>query len=379
MIAIKICTILIAVTFVKSADDKKWVWDGNSRNGKNQKTPDSRRLQERYETYETDYDEFDNQNPGFGNYGPRPGGYLEGPGSQIGAMTFNQNPFGPDKQPFPIQRPGGVYGQGGPNGQFGGRPQGSLGGPGQNGYGQGGYGQGAGYGQGGQGAGYGQGGLGGLGGPGGPGGAYPGGGNYGGGLEPDRFGHGGPPFKQFDTCKCTEKFNCRSPAISYGHCDVAKSYCCYNKHGGVQISQPPSRPIHSPENGVLVGPGGPTGIIGRPGGHVGPIGGGGAAFLPGGRPGRPGYAGVFGGFGGVGGGGGYGGNNGVLVGPGGHNQRPGLVGLGLGGPIHRPQNGVLVGPGGPYDGPAGFGFGGRPPYSRAAKQKDVQKDEDEKL
>lgn len=51
-----------------------------------------------------------------------------------------------------------------------------------------------------------------------------------------------------------------------GHCDVGKQYCCSNKKGVVG-SLPPSRPIHSPENGVLVGPGGPFDgpVHGRPG------------------------------------------------------------------------------------------------------------------
>lgn len=39
-----------------------------------------------------------------------------------------------------------------------------------------------------------------------------------------------------------------------GHCDVGKKYCCYSRNPGGPL---PSRPIHSPENGILVGPGGP--------------------------------------------------------------------------------------------------------------------------
>lgn len=62
-----------------------------------------------------------------------------------------------------------------------------------------------------------------------------------GGLYGDgdgHYGHGGgnpdiltgpvpswvkvPPFKQFDTCKCTEKFNCKSPGISYVNMKFSK-------------------------------------------------------------------------------------------------------------------------------------------------------------
>lgn len=116
------------------------------------------------------------------------------------------------------------------------------------------------------------------------------------------------PYKEFDQCKCTEKFNCPSPGISYvrfgnkygsnsssrpllsslknytyslfqGHCDIGKQYCCYSRKPGGPL---PSRPVHSPENGVLVGPGGPidpipginAGLNGnrpypRPGGFIG--------------------------------------------------------------------------------------------------------------
>ncbi|KAK9884347.1 hypothetical protein WA026_005297 [Henosepilachna vigintioctopunctata] len=76
------------------------------------------------------------------------------------------------------------------------------------------------------------------------------------------------PFKNFDTCKCTESFNCRSPGLSYGHCDVGKKYCCYNRNKIEELgSDFPSRPVHSPENGILVGPGGPSVHqgFGRPG------------------------------------------------------------------------------------------------------------------
>ncbi|CAH1129853.1 unnamed protein product [Ceutorhynchus assimilis] len=64
------------------------------------------------------------------------------------------------------------------------------------------------------------------------------------------------PIKDFDKCKCAAKFNCNSPGISYGHCDVGKQYCCYSSkkdYGGPV----PSNPSYSIENGILVGPGGP--------------------------------------------------------------------------------------------------------------------------
>ncbi|XP_044763248.1 uncharacterized protein LOC123320123 [Coccinella septempunctata] len=126
------------------------------------------------------------------------------------------------------------------------------------------------------------------------------------------------PFKNYDTCKCTEKFNCRSPGISYGHCDVGKKYCCYNRNKIEDLgSDYPSRPVHSAENGILVGPGGPVGHLGRPG-----------------LVNRP--------------------DNGILVGPGndfgrpGGFNRPGLIGGRPNG--YGSQNGVLVGPGArPYD------------------------------
>ncbi|XP_063930031.1 uncharacterized protein LOC135142276 [Zophobas morio] len=127
-------------------------------------------------------------------------------------------------------------------------------------------------------------------------------------------------FKNYDKCKCTEKFNCPAPGISYGHCDVGKQYCCYATKKQDQIGgPPPSRPHHSIENGILVGPGGPVDVP-RPGGF---------------RPVRPGS-----GFG-LGGGGGRG-----EYGPGPINNRP----------VHSPDNGILVGPGGPFDRP----IGGRP-------------------
>lgn len=116
------------------------------------------------------------------------------------------------------------------------------------------------------------------------------------------------PFKEFDRCKCTERFNCNTPGISYGHCDVGKRYCCYSTKKSNLGGPFPSRPIHSPENGVLVGPGGPSGgnYNQRPVGSFG-------------SPARPGGFGLGGG-------------------------RP--IGFGGGQNVHSPANGVLVGPGG---------------------------------
>ncbi|KAH0808884.1 hypothetical protein MTP99_006201 [Tenebrio molitor] len=128
------------------------------------------------------------------------------------------------------------------------------------------------------------------------------------------------PFKNYDKCKCTEKFNCNTPGISYGHCDVGKQYCCYSTKKQDQIGGPlPSRPHHSIENGVLVGPGGPVDVP-RPGGFN--------------RP-RPG-----GGFG-------LGGER--EYGP--ISNRP----------VHSIENGILVGPGGPFDRPVGGRPGGGRP------------------
>ncbi|RZC36747.1 uncharacterized protein BDFB_006923, partial [Asbolus verrucosus] len=140
------------------------------------------------------------------------------------------------------------------------------------------------------------------------------------------------PYKDFDKCKCTEKFNCNTPGISYGHCDVGKQYCCYATKKLGQIGGPaPSRPVHSIENGILVGPGGPVDVP-KPGGFN--------------RP-RPG------GFG-LGGGAGRG-----EYGPISHR------------PVHSVENGILVGPGGPFDRPVGSrpggGYGGYGGYGRAAK------------
>lgn len=152
------------------------------------------------------------------------------------------------------------------------------------------------------------------------------------------------PFKNYDKCKCTERFNCKSPGISYGHCDAGKQYCCYATKKVDQIGEPnPSRPHHSIDNGILVGPDGPYDVP-RPGSF-------------GGRPGS------FGGRPGI-----FGSRPGNF---GGRPVRPGGFGVGTSSgtyqpngnrPFHSAQNGILVGPGGPYDkpyggSPGGFGYG----------------------
>ncbi|XP_065172628.1 pro-resilin-like [Atheta coriaria] len=280
LIIVLICTSVLC-------EDKKWVWEKNSRNAK-LRDADDLKGSPRYEIFEPEGGDFDYDRP--------------------------QRPH----QNYPGNRPNYRPPFGGPGPQ---RPPfgGNLGGPG---------------------------------------GYYP---NQ--NVDPGFNGLGGrPPFKRFDTCSCTEKFNCQSPGLSYGHCDVGKSYCCYNKHGQVDIGPSPSRPIQSPANGVLVGPsnGGDIGY-GQYGGRPDydrldynrPN------YRPGynSRPGRP---------------------QGVLVGPGGPTGiigRPGGVR-----PLYGSSNGVLVGPGGPYDRPYG-GQGGfnRPPagiglFGRSA-QNDSEDDE----
>ncbi|XP_049942949.1 basic salivary proline-rich protein 2-like [Schistocerca serialis cubense] len=88
-----------------------------------------------------------------------------------------------------------------------------------------------------------------------------------------------PPggFKSYDRCKCAHSFNCNSPGIVFGSCDAGKQYCCYDlkpQGEGFGIDRPyggggegpvtfggrPDGRRDIPE--VLVGPGGPTGIIG---------------------------------------------------------------------------------------------------------------------
>ncbi|XP_076255583.1 uncharacterized protein LOC143193316 [Rhynchophorus ferrugineus] len=139
------------------------------------------------------------------------------------------------------------------------------------------------------------------------------------------------PIKNFDKCKCTEKFNCNSPGISYGHCDVGKKYCCYSTKGDVG-GPIPSKPVHSIENGVLVGPGGPVDSIPgvnnypRPPKQIGS-----GFYRPGGLQGNYGHnGGSYNEFGG----------------------RPGAFN-GVRGETNEysPANGILIGPGGPYDRP----------------------------
>ncbi|GJQ78201.1 hypothetical protein Trydic_g2530 [Trypoxylus dichotomus] len=108
-------------------------------------------------------------------------------------------------------------------------------------------------------------------------------------------------FNYYDTCRCTERFNCNSNGVAYGECDVGKQYCCHAR----KVGPPPSRPVHSAANGVLVGPNGP---------YDNPV-----------------YSD-------------HGNRNEVLVGPGGPTGQLGGAGI-------RPGNGVLIGPGGPFDSP----------------------------
>ncbi|KAG5880695.1 hypothetical protein JTB14_024267 [Gonioctena quinquepunctata] len=265
--------VIILATTWADRDDKKWVWSSNSRNGGRSaalRDPSSFNSQDpsfRYEVYE-------NEGPPI-NYPPneRPFG-----GNQLpfeGGTSFRPGP-----RPIPNEgfRPGGVYGQNN---------------------------VGSGYGQ--------------------------GQGNYHTDDRPIPEILTGPipswekegPFKEFDRCKCTEKFNCNSPGISYGHCDAGKRYCCYSTSKKGQLGGPlPSRPVHSPENGILVGPGGP---FDGPNDYQRP-----SFSRPGAGP-RP-------------------------VG----NFRPEGNGFGLGGRprpafteqnIYSPENGVLIGPGGPFDRP----------------------------
>ncbi|KAJ8917288.1 hypothetical protein NQ315_002306 [Exocentrus adspersus] len=123
------------------------------------------------------------------------------------------------------------------------------------------------------------------------------------------------PFKNFDKCKCTQRFNCPSPGISYGHCDVGKQYCCFTVDKNNHVGEPlPSRPVHSIENGILVGPGGPVDPV--PGVNVNP-----RPPRPGGYP-RPGHGAGFGLRPSFSAGNSYSAQNGILVGPGGPVDRP---------------------------------------------------------
>ncbi|XP_025205890.1 uncharacterized protein LOC112602155 isoform X1 [Melanaphis sacchari] len=64
----------------------------------------------------------------------------------------------------------------------------------------------------------------------------------------------------FEKCKCSFSFNCKSPGIKFGSCDEGKQYCCYNDFDGTNSGSQEvdkyggdrSEPIPS----VLVGPGG---------------------------------------------------------------------------------------------------------------------------
>ncbi|BES97571.1 Hypothetical protein NTJ_10385 [Nesidiocoris tenuis] len=59
---------------------------------------------------------------------------------------------------------------------------------------------------------------------------------------------------KFDKCKCTHSFNCKSPGIVFGSCDVGKKYCCEKRithSNGIPVGDGPL-----PE--VLAGPGGPV-------------------------------------------------------------------------------------------------------------------------
>lgn len=256
---IKILVILCVVGHLKAdSDDKKWVWGDGSRSAKGSHTTAiaSDGKNARYEVFEDEEIPYRPQNP-------------------IGFNRPHENrPFINNRPQFiPNERPGGIYGGvAEPTGNYG------LGG----------------------------------------------GNNY----NPEQGILTGPvpswvkegPYKEFDRCKCTEKFNCNSPGISYGHCDVGKQYCCYSTKKGAELGgPPPSKPVHSIENGILVGPGGPTGLVNGP-------------VLSNKYP-RPGNGGYF---------------------------RPNYANSGTrpykqGGNIYSAENGILVGPGGPFDYPANRG------------------------
>lgn len=133
LIIVLICTSVLC-------EDKKWVWEKNSRNAK-LRDADDLKGSPRYEIFEPEGGDFDYDRP--------------------------QRPH----QNYPGNRPNYRPPFGGPGPQ---RPPfgGNLGGPG---------------------------------------GYYP---NQ--NVDPGFNGLGGrPPFKRFDTCSCTEKFNCQSPGLSY--------------------------------------------------------------------------------------------------------------------------------------------------------------------
>ncbi|XP_019876332.2 uncharacterized protein LOC109604241 [Aethina tumida] len=288
-------------------DDKKWVWGESGRSSKENLRNSDSSASARYEVYENE--NYPNR-PGFQQYQERP--LNDGP--------FPTRPLdpGPDGPIFPPnERPGGVYG-----------PQNF---------------ENANYGQG--------------------HGSYNNVNTY----HPEDGILTGPvpswvkqgPIKQFDRCKCSEKFNCNSPGISYGHCDVGKQYCCWSIKKSSQIGGPiPSRPINSPENGILAGPGQerPFGPAERPLGPAErPFGPAERPFVPerppnyrpSGRPVEETY---------------YPGNPGNTGG-----YRPGRPFRPSGGNIHSLQNGVLIGPGGPFDLPHGGGFGAVGGFGRSKK------------
>ncbi|XP_050525618.1 uncharacterized protein LOC126896690 isoform X2 [Daktulosphaira vitifoliae] len=60
----------------------------------------------------------------------------------------------------------------------------------------------------------------------------------------------------FEKCKCSFSFNCKSPGIKFGSCDQGKQYCCYNDFDDFNaaikdVGGDRSEPVPS----VLVGPG----------------------------------------------------------------------------------------------------------------------------
>ncbi|XKL64488.1 hypothetical protein PGB90_004574 [Kerria lacca] len=71
----------------------------------------------------------------------------------------------------------------------------------------------------------------------------------------------------FEHCKCSFSFNCKSPGIQFGSCDQGKTYCCYNeftadKDGAVAASNSGfgSAAVDRFDRlpSVLAGPGGPS-------------------------------------------------------------------------------------------------------------------------
>ncbi|XP_065207913.1 uncharacterized protein LOC135836796 [Planococcus citri] len=74
----------------------------------------------------------------------------------------------------------------------------------------------------------------------------------------------------FEHCKCSFSFNCKSPGIQFGSCDQGKQYCCYNEFESTKGPSGPNSGFGTNiDRGdglppVLVGPGGPTGINNKP-------------------------------------------------------------------------------------------------------------------